>query len=564
MSKNFIRVKRIIIPTLTAVLILASLSGCASTSQKEMLDLLNSGGEIVLELAVPSNYEESQGEQSEAGFPWTQLALLTTYRDFRSTFDEQFYIHSMGEQGKNGPAYIDLEGNWTNNSTLYYSFMNQQFCELWADSNVKDTLRNSIANGVYVDIDNADSADVLDSAILNAYYNLLETSEDGYMNPNSTLTRSEFLELLTRADTEVDESVSLEVDENGLNGLANLSAKDSWLDLESGSLNPTTSASSISRGEVIYSLMHRYFPEQLEATEVGTSTASFSDASYGNSIAKRAKLIDEEAGTYPNNWKTAELYLMLENPDKGVTTDMYKAFVLASNLGVIEPNSESRWDEAITRSEAINMLVDTYEALAAQNGYITNAMDGLADGEALDRGETENIGEGGTVNLPSGMEDIESGTDVEVDGETVGETALTQEEIDALRASTSDSAFQKGLDAYESIMETGSWTGSGGGVFTEVVGTPGDESWRKMTKAEAEAILAERPYDIVALAEASDEPFAGIAGDTVFFDPYAYAEYMESTSYDEDDMVQDADPEVIKRLEEASGITDGRYSGIPD
>ena len=156
---------------------------------------------------------------------------------------------------------------------------------------------------------------------------------------------------------------------------------------------------------------------------------------------------------------------MLENPDKGVTTDMYKAFVLASSLGIIEADTESRWDEAITRSEAINMLVDTYEALTAQNGYITNAMDGLADGEALDREGVESIGEGSTVNLPSGMEDIESGTDVEVDGETVGETALTQEEIDALRASTSDSAFQKGLDAYESIMETGSWTGSGGGGF---------------------------------------------------------------------------------------------------
>lgn len=40
-----------------------------------------------------------------------------------------------------------------------------------------------------------------------------------------------------------------------------------------------------------------------------------------------------------------------------------------------------------------------------------------------------------------------------------------------------------------------------------------------MTKAEAEAILAERPYDIVALAEASDEPFAMVGRDTVYFDP---------------------------------------------
>lgn len=189
--------------------------------------------------------------------------------------------------------------------------------------------------------------------------------------------------------------------------------------------------------------------------------------------------------------------------------------------------------------------------------------DGLSEGEALDREETENIGEGNTVNLPSGMEDIESGTNVEVDGETVGETALTQEEIDALRASTSDSSFQMCLGWYEEIMENGV---SDDGTLTNVVGTPGDESWRKMTKAEAEAILAERPYDIVALAEVSDEPFASVVDGTVFFDPYAYNERMEETAAEISVNGGDnpADPELVKRLEEASGIHDGRYSGIPD
>ena len=179
----------------------------------------------------------------------------------------------------------------------------------------------------------------------------------------------------------------------------------------------------------------------------------------------------------------------------------------------------------------------------------------LSDGEALNREDTESIGEGSTVNLPSGMEDIESGTDVEVDGETVGETALTQEEIDALRASTSDSAFQKGLDAYESIMETGSWDNGQGGTLTNVVGTPGDESWRKMTKAEAEAILAERPYDIVALAEASDKSFWEMAGGTIWFDPYAYAEYMEeSITFEMPPRLSDVDPDLERRLYEASGL----------
>lgn len=185
--------------------------------------------------------------------------------------------------------------------------------------------------------------------------------------------------------------------------------------------------------------------------------------------------------------------------------------------------------------------------------------------ESLSSGDSENIGEGNTVNLPSGMEDIESGSDVEVDGETVGETALTQEEIDALRANASD-GFQSCLDAYESIMETGSWDNGQGGTYTEVVGTPGDESWRKMTKAEAEAILAERPYDIVALAEASDEPFSARIDGTVFFDPYAYNERMEESAAKIQVGGEDnpADPELVKRLEEASGIHDGRYSGIPD
>ena len=209
---------------------------------------------------------------------------------------------------------------------------------------------------------------------------------------------------------------------------------------------------------------------------------------------------------------------------------------------------------------ALLLLLSLYGCSKQETGSAVTSSNVIAEveipepDESLSSSDTENIGEGGTVNFPSGMEDIESGTDVEVDGETVGETALTQEEIDALRASTSDSAFQKGLDAYESIMETGSWTGSGGGVFTEVVGTPGDESWRKMTKAEAEAILAERPYDIVALAEASDEPFCGIA-DKVYFDPYAYAEYMESTFTNTmPKNLSEVDPELEKRLYEASGL----------
>ncbi len=228
--------------------------------------------------------------------------------------------------------------------------------------------------------------------------------------------------------------------------------------------------------------------------------------------------------------------------------------------------------KALSCLMALLLLLSLYGCSKQETGSAVTSSNVIAEveipepDESLSSSDTENIGEGSTVNLPSGMEDIESGTDVEVDGETVGETALTQEEIDALRANTSD-GFQSNLDAYESIMETGSWDNGQGGTYTEVVGTPGDESWRKMTKAEAEAILAERPYDIVALAEASEEPFSARIDGTVFFDPYAYNERMEESAAEisvNSSTEINEDPELTKRLEEASGIHDGRYSGIPD
>lgn len=228
--------------------------------------------------------------------------------------------------------------------------------------------------------------------------------------------------------------------------------------------------------------------------------------------------------------------------------------------------------KALSCLMALLLLLSLYGCSKEETGSAVTSSNVIAEveipepDESLSSSDTENIGEGSTVNLPSGMEDIESGTDVEVGGETVGETGLTQAEIDELRANTSDSYFQMGLDAYESITETGSWDNGQGGTLTNVVGTPGDESWRKMTKAEAEAILAERPYDIVALAEASDEPFCRMIDGTVFFDPYAYNERMEETAAEISVNGGDnpADPELVKRLEEASGIHDGRYSGIPD
>ena len=74
MSGKFMNVKRIIIPTITMVVIASQLMGCAAVSKSELLTLLEQGENIEIEVASPIN--EEQGE--EQTLDWIQLDQLQT------------------------------------------------------------------------------------------------------------------------------------------------------------------------------------------------------------------------------------------------------------------------------------------------------------------------------------------------------------------------------------------------------------------------------------------------------------------------------------------------------
>ena len=86
-------------------------------------------------------------------------------------------------------------------------------------------------------------------------------------------------------------------------------------------------------------------------------------------------------------------------------------------------------------------------------------------------------------------EEIQQQEDVEVEGEIVEGTALTQEEIDELKASATTSNEKLYIDIYEQITQNGSYTDEYG-TLSKAVGKP-DGSWRRMTDAEAQAIIAQ-------------------------------------------------------------------------
>lgn len=154
-------------------------------------------------------------------------------------------------------------------------------------------------------------------------------------------------------------------------------------------------------------------------------------------------------------------------------------------------------------------------------------------------------------NNSTGEESTTGGSDVEVSEETVGNVTLTQEEIDALKekASSMDAEW---IDRYQSIVETGSYIEHVGEfeiIYDKVVGTPGDTSWRRMTDAEAQAIIdAGEPkstYELIksgasdeekakaaeqraayqaAEAELSNGTWSSYVGSTIYFDYYQYKE----------------------------------------
>lgn len=162
---------------------------------------------------------------------------------------------------------------------------------------------------------------------------------------------------------------------------------------------------------------------------------------------------------------------------------------------------------------------------------IPEPADSLNEGVSLNRGnagntDTEIEGANGTSE------------DIELPGEIVEGTALTQEELDALVASAPTDAYKKNLEAYQEIMETGSWEvpGQGGqAIITEVVGKPGDTSWRQMTDEEAQAYKEQYKYSAIGEAELNAGTWSRIFGGKLYFNPYEYQKAMQADYNPADD-----------------------------
>lgn len=383
MDGKFMKIKQVVIPTLTLLLIASQLTGCASTTQKEMLQMINNQEAITIEIAEPINQE--QGTTIE--WDWEALAKTQTHPEFRENFDDILNITAHGTDGKNGVLYVDPAGNHTNDSTLRYAFQNKKFIDnVWNNTETTKQLID-LAKETFTDVETDQEALI---AAINAYYNLILDSEPGYANLNSTVTRIEAMATVHRADTPINdildkttysEEFDVAIGYHEYSLLAQELASQNYLDYKNKSLDEETANNTITRAEFIYLLVQRYYSD--EYASVTGKEKCYSDCKNGGNIALDVGFItkDKSTGeiTYKDRWQSYELSYALNNSKVGMPDDLYKAMVVAQNHNLIT-GSESRWDDGLTKGEAINFIIKVYTDL----GTITNADRGESTGSVVD------------------------------------------------------------------------------------------------------------------------------------------------------------------------------------
>ena len=377
--------KRKIIAIILGVTIMLTVVACGKKEETadEMLQMINNQEAITIEIAEPINQE--QGTTIE--WDWEALAKTQTHPEFREKFDDILSITAHGKDGKNGVLYVDPAGNHTNDSTLRYAFQNKKFIDnVWNNTETTKQLID-LAKETFTDVESDQQALI---AAFNAYYNLILDNEPGYANLNSTVTRIEALATLHKADTPINdildkttysEEFDAAIGYHEYSLLAQELASQNYLDYKNQSLDEATANNTITRAEFIYLLVQRYYSD--EYASVTGKEKCYSDCKNGGNIALDVGFItkDKSTGeiTYKERWQSYELSYALSNTKVGLPTNLYKAMVVAQNHNLIT-GSESRWDEGLTKGEAINFIITVYEDL----GTITNADRGSSTGEVVE------------------------------------------------------------------------------------------------------------------------------------------------------------------------------------
>ena len=359
------KIKRVLLPTITMVIIASQLFGCSSASKQEAYDMLKETEQIELEYAVPE-YDTAEDSKVEL-LPWLQLASLETHPELRSAFEDLLGITTEEDGTKSGVVYTDENGDRNQNNTLFNALGNTNFTTSYIRDAEQISKIEEIANNEYTDIEDNQGV----AAVINAYFELLPDQTDGQFDGSATISRAQAMTLVMRATTPVNEAQKPDTDETFTSAVGESTYTDfaapmneyTFISTENG-LNDKTFESTMSRGEYIYMLTKCIYGDSYaqRMADAGKEDETLSDDLSLTNIKDGGNITFQEA---------------LNNPENGLPTEMYKTLARAVALGFVTEDTLN-WDEAITKSEAINLFIDAVET-SYGNSMFATAKDGTPE-----------------------------------------------------------------------------------------------------------------------------------------------------------------------------------------
>ena len=330
--------KRIGTGLLSATLLLGNVQCVWASENPESLNT-----SAYSEYNISLSTSKTKGTRDELGLlgsgltiSWTPVGELTDHAELRASIDKYFGVTGEGKS-KQGSLYTNIKGKNDYNNVFSVAMNNS------AVKKALNTNKNFIANAAcnsYTDLDIDDEEKCVNMA-LNAYFNLLPDGTEA--NADASLTRAQFMAMVMRADTPVteiqtDTAFEKSVGQSEYNRYAQSVNKDSYLTLNNQLYN-----SSMTRAEAVYTIVSRYYTDSLK--NASSSASCYTDAKDGGAVAK-----SDRASALNNS---------ISNPDSGMDRELYKSLCVAKEKNLLT-SARSRWDEAITKNEAIALLRSVY------------------------------------------------------------------------------------------------------------------------------------------------------------------------------------------------------------
>ena len=341
--------KKSLLSAFVILALTAQLVGCNANNQEEISSSsAETSSTSEVQSSSTSTPEEKPPVEKVEHLKWSPLYSLMSYSNIRNVAKEVLGIKAL-----NSSVFIDLDGHQEMNNTLYNALRNEEFAKTQLENKeITDKLCEAVKK-TFADIGDTENEQM--AAFFNSFWELLpeENGKDSVeFNGSKALTRAQAMTLVMRAMTPVEKNnkpnenklFTEAVGDSVYTDFAQYFDSKVYLNTQNG-LNEKTFNADMTRAEYIWLCLSSVFVES-ELNEIDISGVELSDCVVG---------------------ENETLEQALSSPANGLPAPMVNMLQKANALGII--SSDTDWERSVTKTDAVNLFVNTVKAYSEKFGY---------------------------------------------------------------------------------------------------------------------------------------------------------------------------------------------------